>query len=88
MGDCYNPIQAPYRKLSVNDNPITSSNPIPTSGGDYIDLVNNPQIEFNMREDGQPTRETATLVDGRVYYRDFTYNDGNMLILRTKWILV
>jgi hypothetical protein len=89
MGECYNPQVAPYRRIVVNGEDISSNNPLPVSGAsDYIDLDKNPESQWEVRDDGQPDRETATLINGDVYYRTFTYNASNILILRSKWIKV
>ena len=78
---------------SVGKKPITSSNPLAVEiigQSDIIDLVNNPQHEWNVTDnDGQPEDETVTMSNGEVYKRTFTYSTLNgmrVLTLRSVWV--
>lgn len=71
---------------------ITTTDPLPvkTTNNSDIDLVNNPQNEWETtNQDGQPESETVTFANGEVYKRTFTYSTVSgmrILTLRSAWV--
>ena len=78
---------------SIGNSPVTRDNPLPIEligQSDTIDLINNPASAWTITNaDGQPDSETATLANGDIYKRTFTYSSVNgmrILTARSKWV--